>query len=94
MTDLPPTSKHDPTACEAADSGPPGDGSASDPLYEQTAEVVLISQRASLSLVQRHLKIGYNQPARLMISMKGFVVRDEIPNRNPQTVEGIRRNDS
>ena len=55
---------------EAAGAVLAGDGSASDPLYEQAVEVVRASQRVSLSLVQRHLKIGYNRAARLIEAME------------------------
>ncbi|WP_223278803.1 DNA translocase FtsK [Janthinobacterium lividum] len=53
---------------------PPGDGSASDPLYDQAVEVVRTNQRASISLVQRHLRIGYNRASRLLEAMEGSVV--------------------
>lgn len=53
---------------------PAGDGSASDPLYEQAVTVVRTNQRASISLVQRHLRIGYNRAARLLEAMEGSVV--------------------
>ena len=33
------------------------------PMYDQAVEVVLKNQKASISLVQRHLTIGYNQAA-------------------------------
>ncbi|WP_308410574.1 DNA translocase FtsK [Janthinobacterium sp. AD80] len=55
---------------EAAGAVPPGDGSATDPLYDQAVEVVRTNQRASISLVQRHLRIGYNRAARLIESME------------------------
>jgi S-DNA-T family DNA segregation ATPase FtsK/SpoIIIE len=42
----------------------------SDPLYDQAVEVVLRSRRASISLVQRHLRIGYNRAARLIEQME------------------------
>jgi hypothetical protein len=35
-----------------------------DPLYDQAVEVVIKNRRASISLVQRHLRIGYNRAAR------------------------------
>ena len=54
---------------EAAGAVPPGDGSATDPLYDQAVEVVRTNQRASISLVQRHLRVGYNRAARLIESM-------------------------
>ncbi len=42
----------------------------SDPLYDQAVQVVLKSRRASISLVQRHLRIGYNRAARLIEQME------------------------
>jgi len=42
----------------------------SDPLYDQAVEIVLKSRRASISLVQRHLRIGYNRAARLVEQME------------------------
>ena len=41
-----------------------------DPLYDQAVEIVLKSRRASISLVQRHLRIGYNRAARLIEAME------------------------
>jgi DNA segregation ATPase FtsK/SpoIIIE, S-DNA-T family len=41
-----------------------------DPLYDQAVEVVLKNRRASISLVQRHLRIGYNRAARLLEQME------------------------
>jgi S-DNA-T family DNA segregation ATPase FtsK/SpoIIIE len=45
------------------------DGEA-DPLYDQAVEMVLRTRRASISLVQRHLRIGYNRAARLIEQME------------------------
>jgi S-DNA-T family DNA segregation ATPase FtsK/SpoIIIE len=64
------------------DGGPDGDGEGassitgiggdaeSDPMYDQACEVVIKNRRASISLVQRHLRIGYNRAARLLEQME------------------------
>ena len=41
-----------------------------DPLYDQAVEIVVKSRRASISLVQRNLRIGYNRAARLVEQME------------------------
>jgi S-DNA-T family DNA segregation ATPase FtsK/SpoIIIE len=47
-----------------------GGNGESDPLYDQAVEIVLKTRRASISLVQRHLRIGYNRAARLIEQME------------------------
>jgi len=47
-----------------------GGDAESDPMYDQACEVVLKHRRASISLVQRHLRIGYNRAARLLEQME------------------------
>ena len=60
-----------PAGDEEGGSGGEGGGDAeSDPLYDQAVEIVLKNQRASISLVQRHLRIGYNRSARLIEAME------------------------
>jgi S-DNA-T family DNA segregation ATPase FtsK/SpoIIIE len=41
-----------------------------DPLYDQAVEIVLKNRRVAISLVQRHLRIGYNRAARLLEDME------------------------
>lgn len=64
---------------EGGTEGETGDGlgsvtgmgaTESDPMYDQAVEVVLKHRRASISLVQRHLRIGYNRAARLLEQME------------------------
>lgn len=58
--------------------------SESDPLYDKAVELVLAHNRASISLLQRHLQIGYNRAAGLIERMElaGFV--------SPMTMQGVR----
>ena len=41
-----------------------------DALYDQAVEIVVRTRRPSISLVQRHLRIGYNRAARLIEDME------------------------
>jgi len=57
----------------AAEAGGGVDGEPSgekDPLYDQAVEIVVRTRRPSISLVQRHLRIGYNRAARLIEDME------------------------
>jgi len=51
-------------------SGSDAQGGESDPLYDQAVEIVIKSRRASISFVQRQLRIGYNRAARLLEQME------------------------
>jgi S-DNA-T family DNA segregation ATPase FtsK/SpoIIIE len=42
----------------------------SDPLYDQAVQIVVETRRASISGVQRRLKVGYNRAARLVETME------------------------
>ena len=57
------------------EDGPFGEGGGSeggekDPMYDQAVEVVLKDRKASISYVQRKLRIGYNRSARLLEDME------------------------
>ena len=51
-------------------AGVEGGDAESDPMYDQAVAVVLKTRRPSISLVQRHLRIGYNRAARLIEQME------------------------
>ncbi|OIR18212.1 DNA translocase FtsK [mine drainage metagenome] len=56
-------------AAEGEYDGGGGEAEA-DALYDQAVEIVLKTRRPSISLVQRHLRIGYNRAARLIEAME------------------------
>jgi recombination associated protein RdgC len=57
---------------DAAPSAPPSHhySDGPDPLYDQAVALVLKERKASISYVQRHLRIGYNRAARLLEDME------------------------
>jgi S-DNA-T family DNA segregation ATPase FtsK/SpoIIIE len=56
---------------ETGEGGELGEASAeADPLYDQAVAYVLKSRRASISSVQRQLRIGYNRAARMIEDME------------------------
>jgi S-DNA-T family DNA segregation ATPase FtsK/SpoIIIE len=60
----------DPELADSEGGGADAPGGESDPLYDQAVQIVLQNRRASISLVQRHLRIGYNRAARLIEDME------------------------
>ncbi|WP_313295261.1 DNA translocase FtsK 4TM domain-containing protein [Diaphorobacter sp.] len=58
---------------DGEDSGFGGEGEGGgekDPMYDQAVEIVLKDRKASISYVQRKLRIGYNRSARLLEDME------------------------
>ena len=57
---------------EGGEAGEYGEsnGGESDPLYDEAVAIVLKTRRASISSVQRQLRIGYNRAARLIEEME------------------------
>ena len=61
----------EPAAAEEGGAGANGEPAGEkDPLYDQAVEIVVRTRRPSISLVQRHLRIGYNRAARLIEDME------------------------
>jgi DNA segregation ATPase FtsK/SpoIIIE, S-DNA-T family len=54
----------------AVEGGTADANGEADPMYDQAVAIVLQHKRASISLVQRHLRIGYNRAARLLEQME------------------------
>ncbi|MDR2925275.1 MAG: DNA translocase FtsK 4TM domain-containing protein [Azoarcus sp.] len=62
-----------PSSDDSDDFGLDGEGGGSgesDELYDKAVDVVIKTRRPSISLVQRHLRIGYNRAARLIEQME------------------------
>jgi S-DNA-T family DNA segregation ATPase FtsK/SpoIIIE len=70
-----------------------GDGEQ-DPMYDNAVAVVLQHKKASISLVQRHLRIGYNRAARLLEQMeKSGLVSSMATNGNRELIVPARGGD-
>ncbi len=70
------------------DGSPAGGGDGEqDPMYDNAVAVVLQHKKASISLVQRHLRIGYNRAARLLEQMeKSGLVSSMATNGNRELI--------
>jgi DNA segregation ATPase FtsK/SpoIIIE, S-DNA-T family len=74
-------------------AGVEDEGEESDPLYDEAVQFVTESRRASISAVQRKLRIGYNRAARMIESMEAAGIvsgmnsngsREVLANEAPQ----------
>lgn len=74
---------------EASETGDNGDMQGSgeqDPLYDEAVRIVTESRRASISLVQRRLRIGYNRAARMMEEMEAAGIVSSMDNNGTREV--------
>ena len=61
-------------------------GSETDELYDQSVRIVTESRRASVSGIQRRLKIGYNRAARMMEEMERAGVVGQLQSNGTREV--------
>ena len=74
---------------DAGDETPPDSdrfGDEADPLYDNAVAFVMTSQRASISAVQRHLRIGYNRAARIIDQMEASGLVSPMESNGNRTV--------
>lgn len=74
---------------ESTETGGSADSNGSgeqDPLYDDAVRIVTESRRASISLVQRRLRIGYNRAARMMEEMEAAGVVSSMDNSGSREV--------
>jgi S-DNA-T family DNA segregation ATPase FtsK/SpoIIIE len=70
-----------------------GPGGESAELYDQAVAVVLQHRKASISLVQRHLRIGYNRAARLLEQMEQAGLVSAMGNKGNRDILVPARNE-
>lgn len=63
-----------------------GEGEESDDLYDEAVQFVTESRKASISAVQRKLRIGYNRAARMIESMQAAGVVSEMSSNGSREV--------
>jgi len=61
-------------------------GSESDPLYDEAIAIVTESRRASISYLQRRLKVGYNRAARMIEDMESAGVVTAVQSNGTREV--------
>lgn len=71
---------------EEGEGGGEAQGGEGDALYDEAVKVVLESKRASISLVQRRLRIGYNRAARILEDMEKAGLVSEIQNNGMREI--------
>jgi S-DNA-T family DNA segregation ATPase FtsK/SpoIIIE len=69
-----------------------GSGEA-DPLYDEAVAIVVKTRKASISSVQRHLRIGYNRAARLIEQMEMAGLVSAMETNGNRTVLAPARDD-
>ena len=71
---------------DAGNGGAMENDSESDPLYDQAVQIVTQTRKASISGVQRRLKIGYNRAARMVEAMEMAGIVGPLENNGSREV--------
>ncbi|WP_119343565.1 FtsK/SpoIIIE family DNA translocase [Facilibium subflavum] len=74
------------TASEPDEGDGSGETGSEDPLYDEAVKIVIETQRASISSIQRRLRIGYNRSARLIEEMEAAGVVSEMQSNGMREV--------
>ena len=77
----------------AGGGGGQSSGGESDPLYDEAVSIVIKTRRASISLVQRQLRIGYNRAARLIEEMERTGIVSGMESNGNREVLAPKRDD-
>ena len=73
-------------AADPESGGAAGEDAEADPLYDEAVRMVTESGRASISGVQRRLKIGYNRAARMVEQMEAAGVVGPVQSNGSREV--------
>ena len=65
---------------------PPEDEEESDELYRQAVEMVVQTQQASISMIQRRLRVGFNRAARMIERMEREGIVSPMDGTRPREV--------
>lgn len=77
----------EPASDDAADTSAGGiDSSALDPLFEEAAHAIVITQQGSTSMIQRRFSIGYNRAGRVMDQLEKAGVVGAAQGSKPREV--------
>lgn len=87
------TSEEENGGSDSSESQGKSSGGESDPLYDEAVAMVLKSRRASISLVQRNLRIGYNRAARLIEEMERSGLVSSMQSNGNREVIAPRRDE-
>ncbi|SCZ86003.1 DNA translocase FtsK [Nitrosomonas mobilis] len=80
-------------AGESSSGGSQSSGGEADPLYDEAVSIVIKTRRASISLVQRQLRIGYNRAARLIEEMERTGIVSGMESNGNREVLAPKRDD-